>query len=119
MKKAFVMFLAASVLFLAALAQSQNDGRIHVPEAIQQGQDTRAVPIRTGNPVDEQQMQRMREMRMEQMKKDTGKLYQLTGELKQYIDKNGSNFLSVDMIKKAEGIEKLAHSVKQKRKENQ
>ena len=61
----------------------------------------------------------MREMRQEQMKRDADKLYQLTGELKAYVDKNGQNILSLDMMKKAEEIEKLAHSVKQKMKENQ
>lgn len=50
------------------------------------------------------------------LKRDTDKLVQLTGELKQYVDKSSENVLSVDVIKKAEEIEKLAHSVKEKMK---
>ena len=50
------------------------------------------------------------------LKADTDKLLKLAGELKQYVDKSNENFLSVDVLKKAEEIEKLAHSVKDKMK---
>ena len=51
-----------------------------------------------------------------QIKRDTDKLLQLSTELKQYVDKTNPDVLSVDVIKKAEEIEKLAHSVKEKMK---
>ncbi len=50
------------------------------------------------------------------IKADTDKLVKLAGELKQYVDKSNENVLSVDVLKKAEEIEKLAHSVKDKMK---
>jgi len=50
------------------------------------------------------------------LKADTDKLVKLAGELKQYVDKSNENVLSVDVLKKAEEIEKLAHSVKDKMK---
>ncbi len=50
------------------------------------------------------------------LKADTDKLVKLAGELKQYVDKSNANVLSVDVLKKAEEIEKLAHSVKDKMK---
>lgn len=53
-----------------------------------------------------------------QLKKDTEKLLQLSTELKQYVEKTNENVLSVDVIKKAEEIEKLAHSVKEKMRGN-
>jgi hypothetical protein len=48
------------------------------------------------------------------LKKDTDKLLQLATELKQYVDKTSENMLSLDVIKKAEEIEKLSKSVKDK-----
>ena len=54
--------------------------------------------------------------RQEDIKKDTDKLLSLATELKQYVDKTNENTLSVEVIKKAEEIEKLAHSVKEKMK---
>ena len=54
--------------------------------------------------------------RQEDIKKDTDKLLSLATELKQYVDKTDENTLSVEVIKKAEEIEKLAHTVKEKMK---
>ncbi len=50
------------------------------------------------------------------VKADTEKLLKLAVELKASVDKSNENLLSVDVIKKAEEIEKLAHSVKDKMK---
>lgn len=50
------------------------------------------------------------------LKSDTEKLVKLTTELKQYVDKSNENVLSLDVLKKADEIEKLAHSVKEKMK---
>jgi hypothetical protein len=50
------------------------------------------------------------------IRSDTEKLLKLAEELKQYVDKTNENTLSVDVLKKAEEIEKLAHSVKEKMK---
>ncbi len=54
--------------------------------------------------------------RQEKLKKDTDKLFALATELKQYVDKSNENTLSLDVIKKAEEIEKLSRSVKDKMK---
>jgi hypothetical protein len=54
--------------------------------------------------------------RQEQLKRDTDKLLQLAKELKQSVDKSNADVLSVDVVRKAEEIEKLAHSVKEKMK---
>jgi len=50
------------------------------------------------------------------LKNDTDKLVKLVDELKQYVDKSNENVLSLDVMKKAEEIEKLAKSVKEKMK---
>lgn len=54
--------------------------------------------------------------RWQQLKRDTDNLLKLSTELKEYVDKANENTLSLDVIKKAEEIEKLAHSVKDKMK---
>ncbi len=54
--------------------------------------------------------------RVAALKNDTDKLLKLTTELKSYVDKSDENVLSVNVIKKAEEIEKLAKSVKDKMK---
>ena len=50
------------------------------------------------------------------MQRDTDKLFQLASDLKKEVDAAGQDTLSLDVIKKAESIEKLAKSVKQKMK---
>lgn len=54
--------------------------------------------------------------RVAALKSDTDRLLKLSVELKQYVDKSDENVLSVDVIKKADEIEKLARSVKDKMK---
>jgi hypothetical protein len=56
--------------------------------------------------------------RQAQLHRDTDTLLKLATELKQYVDKSNENTLSLDVVKKAEEIEKLAHSVKEKMKAN-
>jgi hypothetical protein len=48
------------------------------------------------------------------IKRDTEKLLALATQLKEYVDKSNENVLSVDVVRKAEEIEKLAHHVKEK-----
>ena len=52
--------------------------------------------------------------RQADLKRDTEKLLKLSTELKEYVDKTNENVMSLDVIKKADEIEKLAHSVKTK-----
>ena len=52
------------------------------------------------------------------IQRDTDKLLELDTQLKENVDKSTENTLSMDVIKKAEEIEKLAHSVREKMKGN-
>jgi hypothetical protein len=56
------------------------------------------------------------EDRQKVLKNDTDKLVKLTAELKEYVDKSNENVLSLEVVKKAEEIERLAHTVKEKMK---
>jgi hypothetical protein len=55
--------------------------------------------------------------RQDEIKEDTQKLYQLAGELKEAVDKSNENLLSMDVVRKAEEVEKLAKKVKEKMRE--
>jgi len=64
-----------------------------------------------------QELEKKRNLaRQQDIKKDTDKLLELATELKQYVDKTNQDILSMDVIKKADEIEKLAHSVREKMK---
>jgi hypothetical protein len=52
--------------------------------------------------------------RQKQLVADTDKLLALTTALKEQVNEWNKNILSLDMIKKADEIEKLAHSVKER-----
>jgi predicted Zn-dependent protease len=54
--------------------------------------------------------------RQKQLAADTEKLLALATELKQQVDKSNKNTLSLGVIKKADEIEKLAHSLKERMK---
>ncbi len=54
--------------------------------------------------------------RVAALKNDTDKLLKLSVELKSYVDKTDENVLSLEVIKKADEIERLAKSVKEKMK---
>jgi hypothetical protein len=57
---------------------------------------------------------RANQQRQAELKRDTERLLKLSTELKDYVDKSNEHVLSLDVIKKADEIEKLAHSVKTK-----
>jgi len=57
---------------------------------------------------------RANQQRQAELKRDTERLLKLSTELKDYVDKSNEHVLSLDVIKKADEIERLAHSVKTK-----
>jgi type VI protein secretion system component VasF len=83
-------------------------------------------PGRNGNPAEtdptmdphraEQQEKMRNNDRQKRLVADTDKLLALATDLKAQVDKSNKDTLSVDVIKKAEEIEKLAHSVKERMK---
>jgi hypothetical protein len=98
------------------------------PTSKQGGQQMPGMPQKPGmgNPADpndpmgphreEQQAKLRNDDRQKRLVADTDKLLALATDLKQQVDKSTKDTLSVDVIKKAEEIEKLAHSVKERMK---
>ncbi len=75
------------------------------------------TPDMEPNPQMEQDQAKMRNVeRQKQLVSDTEKLLALANELKLDVDKSNKDTLSLDVIKKADEIEKLAHNVKEKMK---
>jgi len=73
------------------------------------------------DPRDPMQRQRLEKMekarqadRQQQLVKDTDKLLDLAKQLKEQVDKSNKDTLSIDVVKKAAEIEKLAKSVKER-----
>jgi spore coat polysaccharide biosynthesis protein SpsF (cytidylyltransferase family) len=64
----------------------------------------------------QQQIARLFAERQAQLRIDTEKLVALTAELKAQVDKTNVNILSMDVVKKAQEIQKLAKSVQDKMK---
>ena len=62
----------------------------------------------------ERQARSQNSERQKRLTADTDKLLVLATELKQEVDKTNRDVLSIDVIKKADEIEKLAHSVKER-----
>jgi hypothetical protein len=99
----------------AGVASAQ---QIQLPSAISQGQGMGSVPVTVGDPVQRQQAIAANQQRQLEIKRDMDKMAELTLELKDYLAKTEQGVVSVDALKKAEQIEKLAHSVKSKMKQS-
>lgn len=99
------------------LAQAAIPRQMQAPDPMP-SQDPQFGRERQKDPTEEK-MERDREkalnkQRQTNLQKDTDRLVQLATELKQYVDKTNEHTLSLEVIKKAEEIEKLAKSVKEK-----
>lgn len=73
-------------------------------------------PPGANDPMERQRLEKMEKARnadrQKQLQRDTDKLLSLAKELKEDVDKSNKDMLSVDVVKKAAEIEKLAKSVK-------
>lgn len=112
------LMLSLALLFNWATVSLSFGQTIHLPPSVRQGPDTASVPVRTQDEADRERAKKANELRQEEIKRDTEKLFQLSTELKDFVDKSNQGILSLDALKKAEQIEKLAHSVKSKIKQS-
>lgn len=90
---------------------------LHSVAQIQSGRDQRPTAQQEWEAQQKRAAEKsLNEKRQKDLKTDTDKLLQLATELKEYVDKTDEHTLSFSVIKKAEEIEKLAHTVKEKMK---
>jgi hypothetical protein len=114
-----LLLLISSVLSLPLLGQNSGQAPAQIPGL---GPNPGLTP---DDRQDEQRAKMEKDLakkanreRQVQLQRDTDNLLKLANELKQYVDKSNENTLSLNVVKKAEEIEKLAHSVKEKMKAN-
>ena len=118
--------LLLTLIFSASMVQAQSQS---VPtqviqfqkRAIANGTEVHPTPIVApwGNPNEQLERAMITNAFFERqvaLRRDTEKLLSLATELKQNVDKTSTNILSMDVVKKAQEIEKLAKSVKDKMK---
>jgi hypothetical protein len=110
------------VAFLVGVSGTYSCGQLAQPFPPQQpvqGQPSPGLPPMGPSISPEIQAQQARSRNSERQKRlveDTDKLLVLATQLKQDVDKTNKDVLSVDVIKKADEIEKLAHNVKERMK---
>ena len=115
MWKQVVVLMLAWTLF-APTAYPQSKAKPQNPFEAQKGAAYREA-IDSGAPdepherLQQQLIARAIADRQAALKRDTEKLVALAAELKQHVDKADANILSMDVIKKAQEIQKLAKSV--------
>jgi len=110
-KLILVLFLLGGV-FSAPARAAQRSAPVQVAQVRREPED----PLRQLEDARQSQAKRANQDRQKALQRDTDRLMQLATELKQYVDKSNENMLSIDVIRKAEQIEKLAKNVKDKMK---
>lgn len=95
---------------LASAGNPSQSQPAHAPFAVPEDPDRQAL--------EKKMVKKANQERQAQLRRDTEHLFRLSSELKQYVDKSSENTLSLEVIKKAEEIERLARSVKEKMKGN-
>jgi hypothetical protein len=66
----------------------------------------------------DRQLHEANKKRQQDLRNDTEKLFQLASELKAAVDKSNENLLSLDVVRKADEVEKLAKRVKEKMRDS-
>jgi hypothetical protein len=123
------MLCAAAVVVVSGAGLHSGSGVVHaqkgqqpkIPPYMQQGPDAlnpnqppAVDPVRVK--MDQDRMKAINDDRHKKLASDVERLVALTSELKTDVDKTNKDELSVDVIKKAQEIEKLAHDVQSRMK---
>jgi hypothetical protein len=124
--RGMAVWLAAVGLWLGAAAagQAQRSGSGQQQQQQQQQVQQQTLPGLTQDDSSNSLTKRTQEElekgrnadRQKKLVEDTQRLLALANELKVQVDKSNKDTLSLDVIRKADEIEKLAHSVKEKMK---
>ena len=122
MRQVFLLFFFLLIAIGSGISQSGDSAS--TPGGSNDSGSTDPQFRQRRNEVDplEKQMERDRAKKLNKdrqaaIKRDTDKLLALATELKDYVDKSNEHVLSLDVVRKAEEIEKLAHHVREKMKD--
>ncbi len=118
------LILVVAFFLSPVFANPQNNGNSQppAPTRSQHAPDPQFGQRRNETDETEQRMERervrhMNKERQQKIKRDTDQLLELATQLKQYVDKSNENVLSLEVVRKAEEIEKLARQVREKMKQ--
>jgi len=118
----YVVALVLSLTPFVTYAQSQQPRLVSVDQgqaqriAAERETSKDRTPESQREMLEREQIAHLVAERQLQLRRDTDKLVALTAELKQHVDKTDVNTLSMDVIKRAQEIQKLAKSVQDKMK---
>jgi len=118
----YVVALVLSLTLFVLSAESQQPKLTPVDQvqdqriAAEREASNDRAPEKQHERLERDQIAHMIAERQMQLRRDTEKLVALTAELKEHVDKTGGNILSMEVIKKAQEIQKLAKSVQDKMK---
>jgi hypothetical protein len=116
-RRSFILF--AIIFLLCSFTPAQSGGGQHPRRADPQFGQRRNEQDDALQKLEKERAKRLNKERHDRIKRDTDKLLALATELKDYVDKSNENILSLDVIRKAEEIEKLARDVRGKMKSEQ
>ena len=111
--KGYAMLAVLGASFLSFSQQSEQS--IHPPVLTGPPDKNKQMEMH-GDQSKKQKFEAANEERNRQIADDTTKLLQLATQLKAEVDKTNKDTLSLNVIKKADSIEKLARGVKEKMK---
>ena len=109
-----VLVLMAAVGFLGGVGQTQKPGILTNPQAPSMSNPVPPIGPETPPSVLAKQAQARNDERQKRLEADSDKLLELATQLHTEVGKTDKHILSVDVIKKADEIERLAHSVKER-----
>jgi hypothetical protein len=118
----YLVAVVLSLTLFVTYAQSQQARLVSVDQgqaqriAVEREASNDRTPASQRERMERDQIAHLIAERQLQLRRDTEKLVALTAELKQNVDKTGVNILSMEVIKKAQEIQKLAKSVQDKMK---
>lgn len=112
------LVVVIGVIVGAAGFASAQQGRMPTFPLQIQPTDAVVVPNTIGDAFHQQQAIAAGAQRQIEIRRDTEKMLQLTQGLQEDLLKSGSSVISLDALKKAQEIEKLAKSVKLKMKQS-
>jgi nitric oxide reductase activation protein len=90
----------------------------HAEQAVVPGLAPVSTPDERTTRMEEEQAKLRNIDRQKKLVEDTAKLLELANQLKVSVDKSNKDTLSLDVVRKADEIEKLAHNVKERMKGN-
>lgn len=109
----FAGLVAVAMMSLAGKALLQNSPR-NIPEFINRLPDVNDQERMRQEQKSDKDFAASNALRNKQVSEETAKLLKLANDLKAEVDKAGKDTLSLNAIRKAEAIEKLAHNIKEK-----